>query len=304
MQTKLRLETEHKSRTLTRGMLQELVEEIGLISKETYSERCLSFNSYNVRIGCLIVFSGTGEIRELKNNETFSIAPGAYVGITSRENFTFPLNVCGMIGTKRRFSYEGLILLTGNLVEPGYQGHLLFTVYNASNKPAFLQFEQTLCSIVFTELEHSAEKHFHDPSLIEGKFPADFVRQIGQVDPSGYASLRTEIEKITGLNERLARLEADYNDVRQPIKELTRLIEGVTRDLQEVRVISRENTENIKSLANSSQKIKDVADSHHTQLVSHGVELSWVKWGIMAILGTIIALLIVRNLDKIVPLLK
>lgn len=304
MQTKLQFESEHKSRVLTRGTLKELAEDAGLIRADTYSERSLSFNSYDVRIGRLIVFSGTGQIRELKDNDTFPIAPGAYVGVISRESFRFPLNVAGNIGTKRRFSYEGLILLTGNLIEPGYEGHLLFTVYNASNKPAFLQFENTLCSVVFTQLEHSAEQHFHDASLIEGKFPADFVRQIGQVDPSGYATLRTEVEKIHGLSERLSRLEADYNDVRQPIKDLTKLIEGVTVDLQEVRSISRENTQNIKSLAESSQKIKDSVDSHRTQLASHSVDIGWVKWGIMAILGAIVVFWIIRNLDKIIPLLK
>src|SRR5208282_320130 len=125
-------------------------------------------------------------------------APGAYAGVISREKFNFPLNIFGSLGTKRRFSYEGLILLTCSIVDPGYQGHLLFTIYNASNKHAFLQFEDNICTLTFTQLEHAAPQHFHDPSLIDGKFPSDFVRHIGQTDPSGYMHLKEEVERIHG----------------------------------------------------------------------------------------------------------
>ena len=76
-QSKMNFEAEHKSRLLTQCVLRELIDEADLISKDTFSHRCLSFSSYDVRIGKLIVFSGTGEIRELKENDTFSIAPGA-----------------------------------------------------------------------------------------------------------------------------------------------------------------------------------------------------------------------------------
>jgi hypothetical protein len=252
-------------------------------------------------VGRRVVFSGTGEIKELNENDVFTIAPGAYVGVVSRENFNFPLNVLSTIGTKRRFSYEGLILLTGNLVEPGYQGHLLFTVFNASNKPAFLQFEEKLCTLVFHQIDCDAPHCFHDASLIEGKFPSEFVRSIGQTDPSGYARIQQEVAKIQDLTTRLSRLESEYNDVRGPIKELTKLVQDVTKDLQEVKGISRENTENIKTLVDSAKKTQANIEDHQSKITTHAADINWIKWAATSLVG---AFLLYWLFNVILPLFK
>jgi hypothetical protein len=192
-------------------------------------------------------------------------------------------------------------LLTGNLIDPGYQGHLLFTVYNASNKPAFLQFEDKLCTVVFHQVENTAPRKLHDSSLIEGKFPGDFVKNIGQTDPASYARLQMEVGRIQELTTRLGRLESEYNDVRGPIRELTKLIGDVTRDLQEVKSISRENTENIKALTKASTDAKANMEGHQTKLVAHDVNIAWIKWGVMALLGALATYAII---NAVLPLFK
>lgn len=248
-----------------------------------------------------MIFSGTGEIKELKENDVFTISPGAYAGMISREKFDFPLNVLGVLGTKRRFSYEGLILLTGNLIDPGYQGHLLFTIYNASNKPAFLQFEGKLCTVIFHQIECVAPRKFHDPSLIEGKFPSEYVRNIGQTDPTGYAKLQQEVGKIQDLLNRISRLESEYNDVRGPIKDLTKLVKDVNEGLREVKVISEQNTLNIQKLTESSTQTGRTVSDQQTQIAKSEVNIKWLKWGITALLGSLAAYWLINAL---LPLLK
>jgi chromosome segregation ATPase len=109
------------------------------------------------------------------------------------------------------------------------------------------------------------------------------------------------VGKIQDLSNRLVRLEADYNDVRGPIKDLTKLVENVTKDLQEVKSISQQNTLNIKDLAESSRKTKESIDTHQGQLTGHGVEIRWIKWGVTALLG---ALAVYWLINAILPLLK
>jgi deoxycytidine triphosphate deaminase len=301
VQHKLPFDSKQESRILTKSFLLELIKDNGLISNSTFAETSLNFPSYDVRVGSRVVFSGSGEIKELRENDTFPIPAGAYVGIVSRENFNLPENVIGIIGTKRRFSYEGLILLTGFIVDAGYQGHLLFTVYNASNKPSFLQFEEKLCTVIFHQVEGYCGRKFHDSSLLEGKFPSEFVRNIGQTDPSGYASLQDEVKKIQDISGRISRLETEYNDVRGPIKDLTKLVENVTKELQEVKSISQQNTLNIKDLTDTAKRTKESVDSQARQIGKSETDISWLKWGIMALLGSLALYWIVNAL---LPLIK
>ena len=89
-----------------------------LISRSTFSQSSLESSSYDVRVGKKGVLGGEG--RELDLEETtLELEPGAYGGVISLEKLALPNNILARIGAKRALSYDGVILLTGSIVDPG-----------------------------------------------------------------------------------------------------------------------------------------------------------------------------------------
>src|SRR5205085_12270658 len=114
--------------------------------------------------------------------EPLIIEAGSYAGIISFEKFALPRNVFGHIGSKRKFAYDGVILLTGSLIDPGYEGYLLFGLYNASTKKVVLPIKTKICTVTFTQIEQAVEAVAPDPSLLLGNFPSDFVNKMANTE--------------------------------------------------------------------------------------------------------------------------
>jgi deoxycytidine triphosphate deaminase len=77
----------------------------------------LQTTSYDFRIGKKAVVGGQGNGIDLEDRPLV-IDPGSYAGLISLEKVKLPNNVYAQIGSKRKFSYDGLILLTGSIIEP------------------------------------------------------------------------------------------------------------------------------------------------------------------------------------------
>jgi len=50
----------------------------------------------------------------------FVLEPGDFAYVTSRERIVLPMDIAGNIGIKNRFAKQGLLILTGLLIDPGY----------------------------------------------------------------------------------------------------------------------------------------------------------------------------------------
>ena len=125
--------------------IQDAVDRGWLISKETFHSSSLEASSYDVRVGAKGVVGGEAVEIDLRSR-SMELGPGEYGGIISNEKFLLPENVCARIGSKRALSYEGVILLTGSTVDPGYEGHLLFGIYNASQRKAVIRLNKKLAT--------------------------------------------------------------------------------------------------------------------------------------------------------------
>src|SRR5688572_20319156 len=122
-----------------------------LISANTFSKNSLEASSYDIRVGSRAVVGGEGIEIDL-TKDVMELGPGAYGGVVSFEKFILPNKVFARIGSKKALSFEGIILLTGSIVDPGYEGHLLFGLYNASQKKVIIRTGRKICNIVFEKL--------------------------------------------------------------------------------------------------------------------------------------------------------
>jgi deoxycytidine triphosphate deaminase len=303
-----------------------------LIYKDTFNSSSLEASSYDLRVGGKGIIGGEGVEIDLLQEKTLEIPPGAYAGIVSFEKMNFPRNICARLGSKRALSYDGIILLSGSIVDPGYEGHLLFGLYNASQKKVHIRYGRKICNIVFERLAIEPEKEVQpEPNLINGNFPDAFMDKMANMDVLPWMQISERVKQIENITKDIIDLKARYEDVLEPIKDLTTNVKSLTSavseisnqtktltaDLQEAQKMVQENSKQINQLTNnltllsdkyssSIKNIDSVADdykSQNTQLTELSVEIkgqrnrSNILWVIvLLVMGALISWLVTKAL--------
>jgi|GEM_PF-1535322 len=243
-----------------------------LIEKETFNSSSLEASSYDLRVGSKGIIGGEGVEVDLIHEKTLEIPPGAYAGIVSYEKMHFPRNICARLGSKRALSYDGIILLSGSIVDPGYEGHLLFGLYNASQKKVHIRYGRKICNIVFERLSIEPEKEVQaEPNLINGNFPDAFLDKMANMDVLPWMQISERVKQIENITKDIIDLKARYEDVLGPIKDLTNNVKSLsstvteisnqtktlTADLQDARQLVQENSKQINQLTNHLTLVAD-----------------------------------------------
>lgn len=303
-----------------------------LIEKETFSSNSLEASSYDLRVGSKGIIGGEGVEVDLIQIKTLEIPPGAYAGIVSYEKMNFPRNICARLGSKRALSYDGIILLSGSIVDPGYAGHLLFGLYNVSQKKVHIRYGRKICNIVFERLSIEPDKEVQtEPNLINGNFPDTFLDKMANMDVLPWMQISERVKQIENITKDIIDLKARYEDVLEPIKDLTNNVKSLsstvseisnqtktlTADLQDARQLVQENSKQINQLTNNltllsdkySTAIKDI-DKVSDEFKSQGGQLKDISidvksqrnrtnilWAIVLLLaGALISWLITKAL--------
>ncbi len=244
---------------LTDGQIQELVDRVSLIDKGTFDHDGLDACSYDIRIGNKGILGGSLNEVDLAN-EPIELAPGAYAAVISLERLNIPDNIIVRINTKRSISYDGIVLLTSSQVDPGYKGHLLFGFYNASPKKRALRRTRAICSLVFEALAapvpHPKEP---DPDLSKGRFPGHFVDNMAEMDVFSWQQLTEHVKKIDKITTELMELRTKYDDVMQPIKELSVDVERLTVNVDKLQG-------NIGDVGHQVSRLENLASDNNKQI--------------------------------------
>lgn len=236
--------------------------------------------AYDLSVGTKAVIAGQGieiNIRE----SAMVLGPGAYAGFISHEKVILPSNVCVSLGPKRRLAYDGIILLSGSIIDPGYEGHLLFVLFNSSGCKRPIGFGRKICSAVFYQLDRDVDGVVGvDSELAAGNFPQDFLNSMANMELPTLIEVTEKLQSINALESRIATLERNYSDVTEPIRNLIKTVEEVSRD--------------VESLAEQGKRIYGKIEEHDTaigklgnRLTKHGVWII-VVWTLIVILLTAI----------------
>lgn len=78
-------------------------------------------------------------IAVLGKGECFVIPPGQFGFLQTAEHILVPCNAMGFISLKATYKLRGLVNVSGFHIDPGYQGPLLFAVFNAGPSDVHLQ---------------------------------------------------------------------------------------------------------------------------------------------------------------------
>jgi len=200
------------------------------------------------------------------------LGPGSYAGLISHEKVALPPNILVHLGPKKRLSYEGMILLSGSVIDPGYEGHLLFVLFNSSGSKRVIGIGRKICCGIFYQLDKGAEELVgRDPELADGSFPQDFLNSMANMELPSLIELSQKLQGISALELRMATLEKKYTDVTEPINKLVESVKQVTRD--------------VAALTEQGKQVLGRIAAHERRLTKHGVWLV-VAWTLIVILLT------------------
>ncbi len=101
-----------------------------------------------------VATSSEGKEQRIRGQpRAFIVAPGQFAILYNREVVKIPDGVIAFISVKSSFKANGLINISGFHVDPGYEGRLRFSVYNAGSRPVVLKLGDPTFQIWFADLD-------------------------------------------------------------------------------------------------------------------------------------------------------
>ena len=175
-----------------RRQLSEIVEP----ELERDEDEIIEGAAYELRLGREAYVSGAKGKAILNPGDMVAIAPGQTALLLTDEKLKIPKNVVAFISLKTSVKLPGLINVSGFHVDPGFEGRLVFTVYNAGTETYAFTRGQHMFLIWFADLSDPEEKEHAGKRQRQSTIPAE---DISRLTSAGASPAR--------LDERVRRLE-------------------------------------------------------------------------------------------------
>ena len=189
---------------------------------EPFDSNRINGASYQLSIGKEIYVSPTAEatdpstksIVRLKTGEAFTIPPGQFAFILTKEEVKVDLKEIALISMRAKTKYRGLVNVSGFHVDPGFKGHLTFAVFNAGPVAVHLRQGQPIFLIWYADISDPVPKHrLPEPGSIQSEW-------------------------ISGIGGKLHSLASIASSVTEVEQKLQRRLDAVGRELAIFRVVA------------------------------------------------------------------
>jgi len=140
-----------------------------------------------------------GLVERLSQGQAIVIPPGQFAYLMTREFVTIPHDLLGFINMKSGLKMSGLVNVSGFHVDPGYDGKLLFAVFNAGPQSVTVRCGQPAFLLWFARLDRATQKFAREK---EG-FKAIDSELMGRL-PAENASLTSLKAQVEQLNSRVS----------------------------------------------------------------------------------------------------
>ncbi len=203
------------------------------------------------------------------------VDPGEVVFVLTEERLKLPMNMVAQLSPKRKLSHAGILTLGGFCIDPGYEGRLLFGLFNFSSTPFPLIPGKKLVAATFFRLEGQELGDFPQPLEPLDDFPDELVTVMQKYSPVAAQSVVESVSKLqrdlAALREEIRSHETWYSRFKDSLEAHNKQIGDLTRDL-----------------AVESEARKSGQDTLTTAVSSIERTLSFLKgaaWVIMGLLG-------------------
>jgi dCTP deaminase len=135
----------------------------------------------------------------LRNNQGFLIPPGQFAFLMTEEVVRVPSHAMAFISMKATFKMKGLVNVSGFHADPGWEGPLIFAVFNAGPSPVHLHRGLPLFLIWYADLDRESQKRKTSPGQ-------------RQIPPATINNLTGGVNSIHLLDKRLSDEVATRRD--------------------------------------------------------------------------------------------
>ncbi|MDT8447801.1 MAG: hypothetical protein RRB13_13000 [bacterium] len=149
--------------------------------------------AYELSPGIEVKVSGTDK-KKLSNSEEIRIPAGQIALVMTKECVQIPSDTIGFISLRSKTKMAGLVNVSGFHVDPGFHGHLIFCVFNASDREIVLTEGHPAFSLWLAEFEKSVD----DPR----KSP-----KVSYIDPSNSTYVGSANYNVASLKEEIKKLK-------------------------------------------------------------------------------------------------
>ncbi len=180
-----------------------------------FAEQCLQPASYDFRVGTEAYLSGSEAIVDVATRGLVVIEPGEFAVLTTRETIRCGPRYAAQLGLESRYARQGLVLLSGPQVDPGFRGVLVVRVVNLAPRRVTLPYEAPFLTVQFFRLDHPVARPYAGSRQGQtGLGPADLEELTNPDSPTMggmLRSLRSLAEDVNGLTASVARLEGSMS---------------------------------------------------------------------------------------------
>lgn len=176
--------------------------------------------AYTLSIGCEVYVSPndksadprTVTVRKLAQDEAFTIPPGQFTFLITKEVVTVPDSALAFISIRAKTKFRGLVNVSGFHVDPGYKGQLTFSVFNAGPAPVHLKQGKPIFLIWYASLDQRTTFKKNGPA----KKGIDTELIVGIADElQSFAGLSKKIENVEKkLTERVHAVEKSQTHIK------------------------------------------------------------------------------------------
>jgi len=180
---------------------------------EKWDTKRVEAAGYRLSVGQEVYTNGqSGEVvQSLEEGQGFVISPGQFAFILTEEIVNIPQNSIGFISIRASIKFLGLVNVSGFQVNPGFNGNLIFAVFNAGPKHIHLKRGDDIFSLWIADLDDADVSDFIDKGKIPNnlsEIPSSVVNGIAGESLTAYqlseslAALTKKVEVIETLSSR------------------------------------------------------------------------------------------------------
>lgn len=171
----------------------EKQKEVGLI--EHFQKERVKHGAYELSLGSWSFITSDSNKKNIHIGEHIRIPPGQFGLLLVKENVDIPPDAIGFISIKASIKFLGLVNVSGFHVDPGFNGHLKFSVYNAGSKTILLAVGEPTFLIWFADLDQPTD-------IYNGNHAGK-----NEISPDDIMSIEGEVTSPAQLNSRIKDLE-------------------------------------------------------------------------------------------------
>ena len=175
----------------------------GIDSKQLTGDTDCSNISYDLRIGAEFKDHRDVGKRELPEDQTITLVPGGAVIVQTEETIQLPKNRFACIMPKVSLLQKGLSN-TMSKIDPGYQGHLLVTLFNLGKQAQTIKRGDSFCSLCVFTVAGTAIPYGKQAKRIQGQAARRWWQTLRDLLERNTGSL-TALFLLVGLMSGLAQ---------------------------------------------------------------------------------------------------